>query len=276
MRWRALLVLGALALGAVVLPPEAAAEVPRAPLPAPGWLGVGMDAGGLDGITVKHVIRSSPANKAGLKEGDRIVKLDGRVVSRASEVTRAVGERAAGEVLVVRVARAGNEIDLKVTIEPRPSDDEMLRMDHVGSFAPAWANVAPVGGAPKTLAQLRGRVVVVDFWATWCGPCRQVAPRLSALQARFGAQGLTVVGITTDEPELAAAFAAKTDMKYGIVVDAQGETSRAYGVRGLPTMFVVDKRGVIREVQVGFDPTGSGDAALEQLLKVLLAEPAPK
>jgi peroxiredoxin len=231
-----------------------------------------MDAGGLDGVLVKHVVRSSPAQKAGVKDGDRIVKVDGRTVTRAAEVTRTVTSRSAGEAVLISVARGDQEIDLKITLEPRPSSDEMLRMDHVGAFAPAWSNITPVGSAPKSLAQLRGRVVVLDFWATWCGPCRMVAPRLSALQSRFGAQGLTVVGITTDEAEVAAAFAAKSDMKYGIVVDAQGETSRVYGISGLPTMFVLDKRGVVRAVEVGFDP--SGDAALEKLVTTLLAEPA--
>jgi thiol-disulfide isomerase/thioredoxin len=115
--------------------------------------------------------------------------------------------------------------------------------------------------------------VVVDFWASWCGPCRMLAPRLSALKEKFGAQGLTVVGITTDEAEKAAVFAEKHQMRYGIVVDKDGDTSRAYGVSALPTMLLVDKKGVIRDVFIGYDP--SGDARLEASLKTLLAETAP-
>jgi thiol-disulfide isomerase/thioredoxin len=251
----------------------AAADAPFAQQTAPGWLGVSMDAGAPEGVLVKHVVRASPAEKAGLKQGDRIVRVDAQTVTRATEVTRAVSQHGAGEVVAVVVTRSGKEAAIKVTLEPRPSADEMLRMDHVGAFAPAWTNVAPIGGAPKTLAQLKGRVVLIDFWASWCGPCRLITPKLSALQARFGAQGLTVVGITTDEADLAAQYAAKTDMKYGVVVDAQADTTRAYGITGLPTMFVVDKRGVVREIEIGFDP--SRDAALEQLVKTLLAEPVP-
>jgi thiol-disulfide isomerase/thioredoxin len=217
-------------------------------------------------------VRASPALKAGVREADRIVKVDGHAVLHAPEVTRLISAHAAGESLVVTVARAGGETDVRVTLEPRPSADEMLRMDHVGAFAPAWTSTVPVGSAPKSMAELRGRVVVLDFWASWCGPCRMMPPRLNALQARFGAQGLTVVGITTDDAETAAAYAARNDMRYGVVVDATADTSRAYGISGLPTMFVVDKRGVVRKVEVGFDP--QGDHGLEEIVKTLLAEPA--
>jgi peroxiredoxin len=254
--------------------PAEAGDLARAGrAPAPGWLGVAMDPGGPQGVAVRHVVRTSPAEKGGVKEGDRIVKVDAGPALRALDVTRAIAAHLAGETVTVAVMREGREVTLKVTLEPRPSADEMLRMDHLGSVAPAWQNVTPIGAAPKSLSDLRGRVVVLDFWATWCGPCRLVAPKLSALQARFGAQGLTVVGVTTDEAETAAAFGQRTDMKYPIVVDAQADTSRAYGISNLPTLFVIDKRGVVRDVSVGFDP--SHDAAVEQLIRTLLAEPAP-
>ena len=239
-----------------------------------GWLGVGMDSGTTaEGVLVKHVVRGSPAEKAGVRDGDRLVRVDGRAVSSAAEVTRVVTGHAVGEALAVALVRAGKDVSVKVSLEARPSPDEVMRMDHVGAFAPAWSSVEAVGGAPKTVAALRGRVALLDFWATWCGPCRVLAPKLSALQARYGAQGLTVVGITTDDAEQAATFAERSDMSYGIVVDASAETTRSYGVSALPTLFIVDKRGVVRAVEIGYDP--AHDARVEQLVRTLLAEPAP-
>ncbi len=100
-----------------------------------------------------------------------------------------------------------------------------------------------------------------------------LAPKLSALKDQFGAQGLSVVGITTDDAERAAVLAERHGMRYGIVVDKDGETSRAYGVTALPTMLIVDKKGIVRDVVIGFDP--SSNVRVEATLKTLLAERVP-
>ena len=260
---------------AVTADVSARAEAPPAlsPLAAPPWLGVTMNPGGEGGVAVLHVVRGSPAEKAGMRTGDKIVAIDGAKTSASGEVTRAVGTHRSGDTVNVDLDRAGTRMKLPVMLATRPSGDDILRMDLVGAFAPAWQNVTPLAGAPASLAQLRGKVVVVDFWASWCGPCRALAPRLSALKGRFGAQGLSVVGITTDEAEKAAVFAERNQMRYPTVIDTAGDTSKTYGITGLPTMLLLDKRGVVREVFVGFDPTG--EAKLEALVKTLLAEPAP-
>ena len=101
-----------------------------------------------------------------------------------------------------------------------------------------------------------------------------LAPKLSAYKDRFGAQGLAVVGITTDDAEKAAVFAERHQMRYGVVVDKAAETSKSYGIAALPTMLLVDKKGVVREVFVGYDP--GQDARVEALIKSLIAEPAPR
>jgi thiol-disulfide isomerase/thioredoxin len=220
-------------------------------------------------------VRTSPASRAGIRENDRILRVDGATVRSSSEVVRLVAMHGAGDTLAVAVARGDREMELKVALAERPSGEELMKMDHVGAFAPAWPGATPVGTAPRSIESLRGRVVVIDFWATWCGPCRLVAPRLNALHARYGAQGLSVVGITADDAENAAAFAGKTSMRYPVVVDSKGETSRAYTVSSLPTLFIVDKRGVVRDVEIGFDPTPGRDAQRETLIRTLLAEPAP-
>jgi peroxiredoxin len=253
--------------------PSPSAQAPPTGLPAAPWLGVQMDAGSDIGVTVERVVRGSPAEKAGLRQGDRIVSVDGTKTTAPGQVTRAVGQHKVGDTVTVDYERRGTATAATVVLAQRPSGDDILKMDLVGVAAPAWMKTAPLGTAPSSMAQLRGRVVLLDFWASWCGPCRMLAPRLSALKDKFGAQGLTVVGMTTDEAEKAAVFAERHQMRYGVVVDKDGDTTRAYGVSALPTMILVDKKGIVREVFIGYDP--SGDARLEAAVKALLAEAGP-
>jgi thiol-disulfide isomerase/thioredoxin len=238
------------------------------------WLGVSMEDGHPDGGRVKHVVRGSPAEKVGVKEGDRLVEIDGTRAATAGDVIRLVGSHAAGDSVALKIARENQELALTATLANFPSPDEMMRMDHVGTFAPAWKGVEAASGVvPKSIGDLKGRVVLLDFWATWCAPCRVLSPKLSAMQSRYGAQGLTVVGLSTERPDDVTLFAQRTGMKYGVGVDRRAETSQAYTVASLPTLFIIDKRGVVREIEVGYDPTH--DAQVEALVKQLLAEPVP-
>jgi peroxiredoxin len=241
------------------------------------WLGVSMeaaDATSPPGVIVKHVVHTSPADRAGLHEGDRIVRVDGVRVAGPHDVSVAVATHAVGDTVEVVVARAGHDVTTHVSLAAFPEGDEMIRMDHLGTFAPPWQGLESAGGAmPRSIGELRGKVVLVDFWATWCGPCRISSPRLGDLQARYGAQGLSVVGISTESTEEVAAYAQAAGMRFPVAADPHSQTTQAYTVTSLPTLFVIDKRGVVRDIEVGYDP--SRDAALESLVRMLIAEPAP-
>ncbi len=239
------------------------------------WLGVAMDSDSPGpGVRVGHVVRRSPADLAGLRQGDRIVRVAGTTVAHGPDVVHAVANAAVGDVVELAFVRAGTEQSVRVTLAAFPSQDDMMRMDLVGTQAPAWRNIEGVSGVfPASIDALRGRVVVLDFWATWCGPCRVVAPKLGALQARYGAQGLSVLGVSAEEVQDVALFAQRTPFRYAVGVDKHAETTRSYGVASLPTLVVIDKRGVVRDVSIGYDP--SEDARLEATIRGLLAEAAP-
>jgi cytochrome c biogenesis protein CcmG, thiol:disulfide interchange protein DsbE len=154
----------------------------------------------------------------------------------------------------------------------------------------AHAEVAPeieianwLDAKPQTLASLRGQVVVLEFWATWCEPCQQTMPKLRVLQDKFRERGLVVVGLTelygesngrsvTREEELAeiAAFKKRLRLTYGVGVAESDANNLRYGVRALPATFLIDRRGVVRYVNVGADEGGT--SALEGVVESLLAE----
>ncbi len=127
-----------------------------------------------------------------------------------------------------------------------------------------------IKGGPVTLADGKDKTVyVIEFWATWCGPCRESIPHLTELQAKFKDKGVAVIGITDESPNEAKPFVKKMGekMKYAVGVDDKGQTSKAYleayRQDGIPTAFVVDKTGNV--VWVGHPMEGL-DNVLEQVV----------
>jgi thiol-disulfide isomerase/thioredoxin len=241
------------------------------------WLGVSMSKDGSGapaaGVLVGHVVRGSPADRTGLREGDRIVRVGGSPVATSQDVVEAVAARAVGDVIELAFLRDGHEISGRAVLAPFPAPDDVLRMDLVGTKAPAWGHVTGVSGPfPQSEADLRGRVVLLDFWATWCGPCRIVMPKLSQLQARHGAEGLKVVGLSSEDAGSISSYVHQHEPRYAIGVDADAETARRYGVMSLPTVVVIDRKGTVRDIFVGYDP--DADARLEATVRQLLAERA--
>ena len=123
------------------------------------------------------------------------------------------------------------------------------------------------------LADLRGQIVYVDFWASWCAPCLRSLPEVNTLYEKYKDQGFTVVAITIDDPvEDALEFLddLETPLAYHVVLDQTAEVMDAYGVVGMPTSFLIGRDGVIRMVHKGFR---AGDTELlEEALLAALAE----
>lgn len=122
----------------------------------------------------------------------------------------------------------------------------------VGSIAPDFDLPARSGAGRVSLSALRGKVVVVDFWATWCAPCRLSFPKYQALSERYG-DGVVVVGVSEDdEPDGISAFAEETGATFPLVWDEDKSVAAAYRPSSMPTSYLIDRGGLIRHVHLGF------------------------
>lgn len=143
-----------------------------------------------------------------------------------------------------------------------------------GAGVPA-VSVPPLGGSAAAieLPALRGKVVYVDFWASWCVPCRLSMPRLDALHRKHAARGFTVIGVNKDAALAdAERFLKRVPVGFLLVQDANDELAKAFAVKAMPSGYLIDRRGVVRHVHRGF--TSETAAALEREIEQLLAEPA--
>ena len=126
-------------------------------------------------------------------------------------------------------------------------------------------------GAPMTLSSLKGSVVYLDFWASWCGPCRISFPQLEQLRQELGPRGFEVLAVNVDEFERdARLFLQRIPVSYPVVRDAQGISPRTYKVLGMPTGYLIDRQGVLRMVHQGYRK--SDGAALRAAIIELLGE----
>lgn len=122
-----------------------------------------------------------------------------------------------------------------------------------------------------SLSKLRGKVVYVDFWASWCVPCRKSFPWMNKMQAKYKSQGLVVLGINLDEDKSAAkAFLKQVPAKFTIAYDPEGQTPGKYHVEVMPTSYLVDRSGNIVYSHRGFKKSQSDE--MESKISALLGK----
>jgi cytochrome c biogenesis protein CcmG, thiol:disulfide interchange protein DsbE len=147
-------------------------------------------------------------------------------------------------------------------VEPGAGGSSLPPAPAVGYPAPD-ITLTTVTGEAFALSALRGKPVVLNFWATWCPPCRAELPELQEASRRYAGQ-LDIIGVNQAEPaEGVTAFAEQFGLTFPIPLDINADASRRYAVRSLPTTFFVDRAGVIRHIQSG----PLTEATLAQALK---------
>lgn len=162
---------------------------------------------------------------------------------------------------------------LLITLLASLSLSAPLMAVEIGAPAPAISvkTLSNYSGAQIDLASLKGQVVYVDFWASWCGPCKKSFPELDKLYTKHVASSFEIVGINLDENTADAdGFLKQHPVTFPLAADPKGVSAEQFKVKGMPSAYLLDKKGVVRHIVVGFS---DGEAEhLDKLITQLVAE----
>jgi peroxiredoxin len=143
----------------------------------------------------------------------------------------------------------------------------------VGTPAPSFSAESVTGSGPTSLDEAKGKVVILDFWATFCGPCKKSFPKYQEIANQFGGD-VAVIAVSVDEPENASAdqlkdFAKETGVKFSILWDKDHTAAAKYKPPTMPSSFIIDKSGVVRHVHAGYK--AGEEVAITDEIKAILS-----
>ena len=247
MRWRTK---ATIALAIAALAPAAPASPGRAAEPSSPWLGVGIEAGE-SGVRITEIIDGTPAERAGLARGDEILALGEIRVRTPRQLVAAVARHDVGDEVELSIARGGATIELPAVLAARLSAGEVLQRRLVGEPAPGFELPAVTSGDSGRLASLRGQVVVLEFWATWCKPCATTHEALDELARERGHEGLSVLAISGESEAALRAYVNRESPEFAVLRDPSGSVRKDYHASTIPLLVVVGRDGIIRYAGVG-------------------------
>jgi peroxiredoxin len=139
-----------------------------------------------------------------------------------------------------------------------------------GASGPAPSFSLPArDGSTVTLSQFKGQVVMINFWASWCGPCRQEMPLLDSIYRKYNKMGFTLIGVNVEPDRTAAeAWLKQTPVTFPVLFDTKSTVSSLYSVPGMPTTVFIDRKGNVRTLHQGYKP-GDENEYLDQIRSLI-------
>ena len=170
--------------------------------------------------------------------------------------------------LAFAAASVAIHYEVKIVMHQRAGSVQELGNIKVGHPAPDFT-LTDLSGKPVTLSSYHGqKAVVLDFWATWCAPCRMALPDLQSLSDKYADRGLEILALDQgEEPDQVRGFIERKQYLLRVLLDQGNAVGDTYGVRGIPTTVLIDKAGVVRSIFVGPFGRATMERDAEQVIK---------
>ena len=212
-------------------------------------------------LDIKGVHPESGCFAVGITSGDTLIGVNGQTLTDMSQIQFAISSRKAGQKIKLEILRAGKKRIVDAALTERPDDISSLMGSAIGSKIAEFGKNFYKNGEKR---KAKPKATLLDFWATWCGPCRKTLPVLANIYKKYGDKGLEIIGISNEGlSELNLFYEKQHASPYPLYRDASQDLWRRYGIRAVPTLMLLDKDGYIKQVWSGA-PT---EYMIEQLLK---------
>lgn len=215
-------------------------------------------------LRVSGVHPGSGCLAAGVVSGDLLIGFDGKKLESISQIQKTLKQAKTGQKVKIEILRDGKKIPMTVKLTDRPDDISDLTKSAIGS---KMAEFGKNFYQNANRRQIRPKATLLDFWATWCGPCRKTLPVLANIYKKYASQRLEVIGIASESlNELNDFYTRQHASPYPLYRDADQSMWRRYGIHAVPTLMLLDENGYIVRVWSG----APSQATLEKLVLEVL------